>query len=70
MSPQYSNATAVFLKHKFHEIHLIKQLFYFFLSKYDGLAPLEKKYSPRPSGSVNIASLGELNHRIYLSKSK
>ena len=45
-------------------------LFYFFLGKYDGLAPLEKKYSTRPSGSVNIAYLGELKHRINLGKSK
>ena len=64
------NATYVFFKHSFHEIHVIKQLFYFFLGKYDGLAPLEKQHSPRPSGSVNIASLGELSHRIYLGKSK
>ena len=34
------------------------------------LAFLEKQYSPRPVGSANIASLGELNHRIYLGKSK
>ena len=26
MSPQYSNAIYVFLKHQFHEIHVIKQL--------------------------------------------
>ena len=52
-------------------IYIIKQLLYFFLGKYDGLSPLEKQYSPRPpSGSVNIASLGELNHHIYLDKSK
>ena len=35
------NATYVFLKHLFHEIHVIKQLFYFFLGKYDGIASLE-----------------------------
>ena len=51
-------------------MHVIKQLFYFCLGKQDDLAPLEKQYLLRPSGSVNIASLGELNHRIYLDKSK
>ena len=44
------DATYVFIKHWFREIHVIKQLFYFFLGKYDGYAPLEKQYSPRPSG--------------------
>ena len=51
-------------------MHVIKQLLYFYRGKDDDLAPLQKQYSPRPSDSVNIASLGELNHRIYLDKSK
>ena len=42
--------TYVFLKHYFHGIHVIKQLFYFSLGKYDGLAPLEKLFlKPKPS---------------------
>ena len=32
--------------------------------------PRDKQYSPSPKGEVNIASRGELNHRIYLGKSK
>ena len=45
-------------------------IFYFYRSKYDGLATREKQYSPSPKGEVNIASRGELNHRIYRGKSK
>ena len=45
-------------------------IIYFYRGKYDGLAPREKQYSPRPSSSGNIASLGELNHRIYRGKRK
>ena len=44
--------------------------FTFFLGKYDGLAPQEKQYSPLASGSVNIASRGEQNHRIDREKCK
>ena len=42
------NETNELLKYYFHKIHVIKQLFYFFLGKYDGLAPLEKQYSLSP----------------------
>ena len=45
-------------------------IIYFYRGKYDGLAPRGKQYSPSPKGEVNIASRGELNHRIYRGKSK
>ena len=45
-------------------------IIYFYRGKYDGLAPREKQYSQSRKGEVNIASRGELNHRIYRGKSK
>ena len=74
MSPQYSNATYVFLKHTFHEIRAIKQLFSFFLGKYDhGKAPREKQYSPIPKGAKQLyifTSVKVNNYTLFLNASR
>ena len=55
------------IKYTFFKYYTI---IYFYRGKYDDLAPRGKQYSPSPKGEVNIASRGELNHRIYRGKSK